>query len=125
MSAGVQLWRLCLEMVALAEFSDAAYVRQLWDVHLKAVWESAAAAEAGEGASEESAAAAALEAACVEVEQLGEQYFPDEIRWALPRGRCLAAELCLGVLLSLTTAVHLTVCCNYGDHPLLMPQVDS
>ena len=81
-------------MVALAEFSDAAYVRQLWDVHLKAVWESAAAAEAGEGASEESAAAAALEADCVEAEQLGEQFFPDEIRCALPLGRWLAAELC-------------------------------
>ncbi len=30
-----QVWRLCLEMVALGDFNDAAYVRQLWDVHLK------------------------------------------------------------------------------------------
>ena len=30
-----QVWRLCLEMVALGDFNDAVYVRQLWDVHLK------------------------------------------------------------------------------------------
>ena len=30
-----QVWRLCLEMVALGDFNDAFYVRQLWDVHLK------------------------------------------------------------------------------------------
>ena len=32
--SSVQVWRLCLEMVALGDFNDAAYVRQLWDVHL-------------------------------------------------------------------------------------------
>ena len=30
-----QVWRLCLEMVALGDFNDASYVRQLWDVHLR------------------------------------------------------------------------------------------
>ena len=69
-------------MVALAEFNDAAYVRQLWDVHLKDVWESAAAGAAGQGATEVSAAAAALEAACSEAQQLGEMFSPDEIRYA-------------------------------------------
>ena len=33
--SAAQVWRLCLEMVALGDFNDAAYVRQLWDVHLK------------------------------------------------------------------------------------------
>ena len=40
----VQVWRICLEMVALSEYNDAAYVRQLWDVHMKATWDAAAAA---------------------------------------------------------------------------------
>jgi len=34
-SGTAQVWRLCLEMVALGDFNDAVYVRQLWDVHLK------------------------------------------------------------------------------------------
>ena len=98
MSDRPQLWRLCLEMVALAEFSDGAYVRQLWDVHLKAVWEAAAAAE--EGADQESAAVAALEALCAEAEQLGEQFFPDEIRWAVPLVRSIVSAFCSGRFLS-------------------------
>lgn len=34
---GVQNWRLCLEMVHLANFSDRQYVCQLWDLALKEV----------------------------------------------------------------------------------------
>ena len=33
----LQAWRLCLEMVHLAHFSDRPYVRQLWDLALKEV----------------------------------------------------------------------------------------
>ena len=81
-SLSLQCWRLCIELVALAEFSDATYVRQLWDVHLKHVWDTTtAAAGAVGGGSQESAAAAALEAAALETEQLGEQFFPDDVRW--------------------------------------------
>ena len=32
-----RLWPLALEMVALANFNDAAYIRQLWDVYLRQV----------------------------------------------------------------------------------------
>jgi hypothetical protein len=36
-----QLWGLCLEMVDVAGYSDPEYVRQLWDVHLKATVDAA------------------------------------------------------------------------------------
>ena len=36
-----QLWGLCLEMVDVAGYSDPEYVRQLWDVHLKAAVDAA------------------------------------------------------------------------------------
>lgn len=32
-----RLWELGLEMVALANFDDPAYIRQLWDVYLRQV----------------------------------------------------------------------------------------
>ena len=50
-----QLWGLCLEMVDVAGYSDPEYVRQLWDVHLKATVDAAAqsggAPDPGSGAS--------------------------------------------------------------------------
>ncbi|EFN51092.1 hypothetical protein CHLNCDRAFT_141404 [Chlorella variabilis] len=79
-----QNWLLCLEMVHLAHFSDRTYVSQLWDLALKEVWlqqwaggSGAAAADDG-GGSEERRAAAALDECCRCVENLGEQFYPND-----------------------------------------------
>lgn len=44
----LQLWGLCLEMVDVAGYSDPEYVRQLWDVHLKAAADAATPPDNGE-----------------------------------------------------------------------------
>lgn len=77
-SGAAQLWGLCLEMVHVAGYSDPSYVRQLWDVHLKAAID-AALERAGGGAGDP--ADAALEAAASEVATLGQRLFPSDSRW--------------------------------------------
>ncbi|PSC67210.1 nuclear pore complex NUP155 [Micractinium conductrix] len=73
-----QAWRLCLEMVHLAHFSDRPYVRQLWDLALKEVWQQQWDAGGDAGAGDDAAAAAALDACCRCVESLGVQFYPNE-----------------------------------------------
>ncbi|KAL4426022.1 hypothetical protein ABPG75_010038 [Micractinium tetrahymenae] len=77
-----QNWRLCLEMVHLANFSDRQYVCQLWDLTLKEAWqqqwEAGGEAAAAVGAGDDAAVAAALDESCQVVESLGEQFYPNE-----------------------------------------------
>lgn len=64
-----QLWGLCLEMINVSEYGDAAYVRQLWDLHLRdAITQDANA----------------LHAACACVVDLGRRFFPSDAALPLP-----------------------------------------
>ena len=89
------MWDVCLEICHFAGHVPAEYVRQLWDLLLKAAWDCAlsGAAEvagacsaagcvaAGLDAGSSAAAAtpaAALEAACAQVARLGAAFFPNE-----------------------------------------------
>ncbi|KAL4425159.1 hypothetical protein ABPG77_008264 [Micractinium sp. CCAP 211/92] len=77
-----QNWRLCLEMVHLANFSDRQYVCQLWDLTLKEAWqqqwEAGGEAAAAVGAGDDAAAATALDECCQLAESLGGQFYPNE-----------------------------------------------
>lgn len=64
-------------MVHVAGYSDPSYVRQLWDVHLKATID-AALEQGGDGARD--TADVALEAAASEVESLGQRLYPSDSR---------------------------------------------
>lgn len=79
-----QAWGLCLEMVDLSGYGDAAYLRQLWDLHLKQTWQQRW--EAGEAGGDPAGAraAAALDAACLVAESLGERFFPNEASFPAP-----------------------------------------
>lgn len=72
-------------MVHVAAYSDASYVRQLWDVHMKAAIDAALERQHGSsgGSNEGSATSAvALEAAAAEVGSLGSRLFPSTTRCA-------------------------------------------
>ncbi|KAF8069564.1 NUP155 [Scenedesmus sp. PABB004] len=64
-----ELWDACLEICHFAGNVPAEYVRQLWDLLLKATWE---ASSPGGGAD------AALERCCDVVEALGVKFYPNE-----------------------------------------------
>ncbi|CAL8471349.1 g10891 [Coccomyxa elongata] len=70
-------WGLALEMVEIANYTDAAYVRQLWDVYLRQGWDEAAARLAEQP--EEEAAAGALAAVAERAQRLGERFFPNDV----------------------------------------------
>jgi nuclear pore complex protein Nup155 len=70
-----RLWGACLELVDLSHYADAPYVRQLWDLHLKARWQGGWAA-AGGGDAER--CAAGLAAAAAAAAALGERFYPNE-----------------------------------------------
>ncbi|KAI3427442.1 hypothetical protein D9Q98_010357 [Chlorella vulgaris] len=76
-----QSWRLCLEMVHLAHFSDRSYVCQLWDLALKEAWQQQ---WEGGGADADRRAAEALDECCRCVEALGEQFYPNENSFPAP-----------------------------------------
>lgn len=85
----LQLWGLCLEMVDVAGYSDPSYVRQLWDVHLKAAVDAAAKRSGGgsdrQSDGEEADTTPGLEAAAAEVACLGERFYPSPARCAILR----------------------------------------
>jgi hypothetical protein len=81
------MWDLCLDICDFAGNVPAEYVRQLWDLLLKATAEAAlqeaAAAAAGPGPSAEGTSRA-LEACCAKVAELGSRFYPNESRWEAP-----------------------------------------
>lgn len=80
-AARYQLWGLCLECVHVASFTDSAYVRQLWDVHLKAVIDDALGGQPGtaDDSKGEGPSSTALDAAAAEVARLGRRFCPSTI----------------------------------------------
>ncbi len=82
----------------MAGYSDPSYVRQLWDVHLKAAVDAAAAKRSGGGTDRQSDGDEAdttpeLEAAAAEVACLGERFYPSAARCANPSCLRLAPSL--------------------------------
>ena len=82
-----RLWRLCLEAMDISSYGDAAYVAQLWDLHLREICHNAGTTSSGAG----------VEACCREVESLGESFYPNEssfpVSHVLARLEAVAAGL--------------------------------